>query len=66
MKFYIIFILGVIAFLFLPLGIDRFIMNKFITNWDMEQWASFLGSYLGGVIGGVIAIGGIWWQLKKR
>lgn len=66
MKFYIIFILGVIAFLFLPFGIDRFFMNKFVTNWDMGQWAGFLGSYLGGAIGGVIAIGGIWWQLKKE
>lgn len=65
MKFYIIFILGVIAFLFLPFGIDQFFMNKFITNWDMGQWAGFLGSYLGGAIGGVIAIWGIWWQMTR-
>lgn len=58
--------LGIIVFLFLPFGIDQFFMNKFVTNWDMGQWAGFLGSYLGGAIGGVIAIGGIWWQVTRE
>ena len=26
-------------------------MGKFVTNWDIKDWASFLGSYLGGTLG---------------
>lgn len=59
-----IIFLGII-FLFLPIGIDKIFMNRFVTNWDMGQWAGFLGSYLGGGIGGIITLLGVWWQLNR-
>lgn len=57
--------LGII-FLFLPIGIDKIFMNRFVTNWDMGQWAGFLGSYLGGGIGGIITLLGVWWQMTNE
>lgn len=67
-KLYII--LGIISlviiFLFLPIGIDKIFMNRFVTNWDMGQWAGFLGSYLGGGIGGIITLVGVWWQMTNE
>lgn len=56
----------VIIFLFLPIGIDKIFMNRFVTNWDMGQWAGFLGSYLGGGIGGIITLVGVWWQMTNE
>ncbi|MCF2628997.1 hypothetical protein I6E36_13000 [Fusobacterium mortiferum] len=67
-KIYII--LGIISlviiFSFLPIGIDKIFMNRFVTNWDMGQWAGFLGSYLGGGIGGIITLVGVWWQMTNE
>lgn len=63
-KRYIIII--TMIYLILPLGIDKFLMNRFYTNWNLEEWAGFLGSYLGGGISGVITLGGIWWQLNRN
>lgn len=67
-KIYII--LGIISlviiFSFLPIGIDKIFMNRFVTNWDMGQWAGFLRSYLGGGIGGIITLVGVWWQMTNE
>lgn len=66
LKKYVILIISVAAFLLLPLFIDKFIMNKFVTNWELQTWAGFLGSYLGGGISGIITLGGVWWQVKRE
>lgn len=56
---------GVLVFIFLPICLDQVIMNRFVTNWKLNEWAGFLGSYLGGAIGGIIALLGVYYQLKK-
>ena len=37
-------------------------MNKFVTNWDLHDWASFLGAY----VGGFITLSGVWWQVTRE
>ena len=49
-----------------PLLIDKFLMGKFVTNWDIKDWASFLGSYLGGTLGAFITLYGIKWQVTRE
>ena len=41
-------------------------MGKFVTNWDIKDWASFLGSYLGGTLGAFITLYGIKWQVTRE
>ena len=67
-KIYIIsgiIFLGII-FSFLPITIDRFFMDLFVTHWNKGEWAGFLGSYLGGGIGGIITLLGVWWQMTNE
>ena len=66
MKFWLILGIGVVAFIFLPFAIDQLIMNKFVTTWNLGEWAGFLGSYLGSGIGALITLGGVWWQVKRE
>ncbi|MFZ8018616.1 MULTISPECIES: hypothetical protein [Fusobacterium] len=55
-------VLFVLLLLFFPYFFDKIIMNRFITNWDLHDWASFLGAY----IGGFITLFGIWWQVTRE
>lgn len=55
-------ILIVISLLFFPYFFDKIIMNKFVTNWDLHDWASFLGAY----VGGFITLSGVWWQVTRE
>ena len=55
-------LLFVLLLLFFPYFFDKIIMNRFITNWDLHDWASFLGAY----IGGFITLFGIWWQVTRE
>ena len=54
-------ILSFLLLLIFPYMIDRIIMNKIITNWDLHDWAGFLGAY----IGAFIALFGVWWQVRR-
>ncbi|PHH96872.1 hypothetical protein KST83_09135 [Fusobacterium nucleatum] len=60
-KYYKI-VLFVLLLLFFPYFFDKIIMNKFITNWDLHDWAGFLGAY----VGGFITLSGIWWQVTRE
>ena len=55
-------VLFVLLLLFFPYFFDKIIMNRFITSWDLNDWASFLGAY----IGGFITLFGIWWQVTRE
>ena len=55
-------VLFVLLLLFFPYFFDKIIMNRFITSWDLHDWASFLGAY----IGGFITLFGIWWQVTRE
>lgn len=56
----------VLIYLFLPIIIDIFFMDLFVTHWNKGEWAGFLGSYLGGGIGGIITLVGVWWQITNE
>lgn len=55
-----------IFYLILPIIIDTFFMDLFVTHWNKGEWAGFLGSYLGGGIGGIITLVGVWWQMTNE
>lgn len=52
----------VLFILFFPYILDKIVMNKFTTNWDLHDWASFLGAY----IGASITLFGVWWQVTRE
>ena len=62
---YIIIVIALLIIISLPLFIDKILMNRFITNWDIKDWAGFLGSYLGGILGSFTTLYGVWFQISR-
>lgn len=62
---YITIAIALLIIISLPLFIDKILMNRFITNWDIKDWAGFLGSYLGGILGSFTTLYGVWFQISR-
>ena len=62
---YITIAIALLIIISLPLFIDKILMNRFITNCDIKDWAGFLGLYLGVILGSFTTLYGVWFQISR-